>query len=174
MSSRLSINGQAIEVKSRETVLQAALRAGLPFPNSCRVGGCGTCRCQVKSGTVQELTETAYLLSADELAQRTVLACQSVPQGEVAIDHSWAGILAGGGAGKIEFEALNRFESANLAVFTGYEHITPRGSRIAYPPVLATNIYRCVSGSWQMVSHHASPIMQGRAAPTPEPNRTRH
>ncbi|MDH4383747.1 MAG: nuclear transport factor 2 family protein [Gammaproteobacteria bacterium] len=95
-------------------------------------------------------------------------------RGEVAIDHSWAGILAGGGAGKIEFEALNRFESANLAVFTGYEHITPRGSRIAYPPVLATNIYRYVSGSWQMVSHHASPIMQGRAAPTPEPNRTRH
>jgi ketosteroid isomerase-like protein len=95
-------------------------------------------------------------------------------RGEVAIDHSWAGILAGGGAGKIEFEALNRFESAGLAVFIGYEHITPRGSRIAFPPVLATNIYRCDSGGWQMVSHHASPIMQIGAAPPPEPNRTRH
>jgi ketosteroid isomerase-like protein len=95
-------------------------------------------------------------------------------QGEAAIDHSWAGILAGGGAGKIEFEALNRFESATLAVFTGYERITPRGSRQAYPPVLATNIYRLGSEGWRMVAHHASPILQGPVASRPEPNRTHH
>ena len=119
MSSRLSINGQAIEVKSRETVLQAALRAGLPFPNSCRVGGCGTCRCQVKSGTVQELTETAYLLSADELAQRTVLACQSVPQGEVAIEVDLSRASLRGIAGRVIAQTKLTHDLTSLTVQLG-------------------------------------------------------
>ena len=95
-------------------------------------------------------------------------------RGEAAIDHSWAGILAGGGAGRIKFETLQRFETETLAVFTGYEHITPPGTRIPYPPVLATNVYRRGHEGWQIITHHASPILQGRPAPTPAANRTHH
>ncbi len=83
---RLRINGQTIEAEPRETVLQAALRNGLPFPNSCRVGGCGTCKCRLEEGRVKELTETGYLLSADELAQNMILACQSVPRSDLCIE----------------------------------------------------------------------------------------
>mgnify|MGYP001546927446 CR=1 FL=1 len=36
------IQGHQIEVRPGETLLQAALREGLAFPNSCGVGGCGT------------------------------------------------------------------------------------------------------------------------------------
>ncbi len=73
------INGERVELRPQETILQAALRHGLDFPNSCRVGGCGTCKCRLTAGAVRELTETAYLLTADELEARTILACQSVP-----------------------------------------------------------------------------------------------
>ena len=82
----LQINGQAIPLEPRETILAAALRSGVAFPYSCRVGGCGSCKCRRASGEVNELTETGYLLSADEIEQGYILACQSVPRSDVQIE----------------------------------------------------------------------------------------
>ncbi len=80
------INDTEITVGPRETLLQAALRQGIEFPNSCRVGGCGSCKCRLVEGEVDELTETGYLLSADELERGTILACQSRPRSDVRIE----------------------------------------------------------------------------------------
>ena len=88
------INGQRIEVRPQETVLQAALRSGINFPNSCRVGGCATCKCRLAEGQVKERTETAYLLSSEELEQGFILACQSVPKTDVRIEVDLAGSAA--------------------------------------------------------------------------------
>lgn len=79
------INALPVLVEPRETVLQAALRSGIDFPNSCRVGGCGACKCQLTTGSVKELTETGYLLSQEEIDQGFILACQSVPRSDVRI-----------------------------------------------------------------------------------------
>ena len=79
------INDQTITVERGETVLQAALRHGIEFPSSCRVGGCGTCKCRLTAGTVKELTETGYLLTADEIDQGYILACQSVPRSDIGV-----------------------------------------------------------------------------------------
>jgi NAD(P)H-flavin reductase/ferredoxin len=80
------INDQPkITVNPGETVLQAALRHGIDFPNSCRAGGCGTCKCRLTAGKVKELTETGYLLTADEIDQGYILACQSVPRSDIGI-----------------------------------------------------------------------------------------
>lgn len=76
---------RTFEVLPGETLLAAALRQGVPFPSGCRVGGCGTCRCRLVDGRVRELTESAYLLTAEELARGTILACQSVPRSDVAL-----------------------------------------------------------------------------------------
>ena len=81
-----SINNQAVEIRPGETLLLGALREGIAFPNSCRVGGCATCKCKLVSGKVKELTDSSYILSADELKQGYVLACQSVPLNDVAIE----------------------------------------------------------------------------------------
>ncbi len=80
------INALPVLVEPRETVLQAALRSGVEFPNSCRVGGCGACKCRLTVGTVQELTETGYLLTGEEIDQGYILACQSVPVSDVRIE----------------------------------------------------------------------------------------
>ncbi|MEO1175471.1 MAG: 2Fe-2S iron-sulfur cluster-binding protein, partial [Myxococcota bacterium] len=55
MSFRAEIQGQAVDVDDRETLLDAALRAGIDFPHSCKVGGCGTCACRIAGGRVREL-----------------------------------------------------------------------------------------------------------------------
>jgi len=58
-----------------ETVLDAAARAGIELPFSCRAGVCSTCRTKVLSGQVQMAQN--YALEEGELEQGYVLACQS-------------------------------------------------------------------------------------------------
>ncbi|MCG8670541.1 MAG: 2Fe-2S iron-sulfur cluster binding domain-containing protein [Pseudomonadales bacterium] len=75
-----------IQAEKKETILNAALREGVRFPHSCRVGGCASCKCKLKSGKVKELTESAYILNEEELAQGYILACQAVPKTDVEIE----------------------------------------------------------------------------------------
>lgn len=79
------INDREVVAEPHETVLQAALRAGIDLPSGCRVGGCGACKCRLAEGEVREFTETGYLLTQEELDQRTILACQSVPRTNVHV-----------------------------------------------------------------------------------------
>jgi ring-1,2-phenylacetyl-CoA epoxidase subunit PaaE len=58
-----------------ETVLDAASRAGLDLPFSCRAGVCSTCRTKVVSGEVS--MDQNYALEEWELEQGYVLACQA-------------------------------------------------------------------------------------------------
>ncbi len=58
-----------------ETVLEAAARAGIELPFSCRAGVCSTCRTKVVRGTVAMAQN--YALEDWELEQGYVLACQS-------------------------------------------------------------------------------------------------
>jgi ring-1,2-phenylacetyl-CoA epoxidase subunit PaaE len=58
-----------------ETVLEAAARAGVELPFSCRAGVCSTCRTKVVRGAV-EMAQN-YALEDWELEQGYVLACQS-------------------------------------------------------------------------------------------------
>ena len=76
---------QPFALAPRETVLDAALRAGIDFPFSCKVGGCATCKCQLLSGKVRELTDKAYLLSKEEMQQGMILGCQSIPLDDVCV-----------------------------------------------------------------------------------------
>jgi ring-1,2-phenylacetyl-CoA epoxidase subunit PaaE len=59
------------------SVLEAAERAGLRLPFSCRAGICATCRTKVKSGHVK--MEHNIALEPWELAAGFVLCCQARP-----------------------------------------------------------------------------------------------
>ncbi len=58
-----------------EVILDAAARAGLELPFSCRAGVCSTCRTKVVKGSV-EMAQN-YALEEWEVEQGYVLACQS-------------------------------------------------------------------------------------------------
>ena len=69
-----------------ETVLDAAARAGIELPFSCRAGVCSTCRTKVVRGEV-EMAQN-YALEDWELEQGYVLACQSrVKSGTLELDY---------------------------------------------------------------------------------------
>jgi alkane 1-monooxygenase len=72
--------------QEREVILNTALKQGLGFPHNCRVGSCTQCKCKLKSGRVMELTDNSYVLSAEDLANGMILACQSIPVTDVEIE----------------------------------------------------------------------------------------
>lgn len=84
--ARLAPAGMVLRVGARETVLQAALNQGIAFPNSCRAGGCGSCKCRLVKGRVKELTDKSYILSAEEMRANTILACQSIARSDIEIE----------------------------------------------------------------------------------------
>jgi NAD(P)H-flavin reductase/quinol-cytochrome oxidoreductase complex cytochrome b subunit len=80
-------DNRIVAVRSGETILDAALREGAPFPYECRNGGCGKCACTLVSGEVDHgpYQETA-LPVADRAAGR-VLACSATPRTDVEIEY---------------------------------------------------------------------------------------
>jgi ferredoxin-NADP reductase/ferredoxin len=78
-------NGPSFQANAGETVLNGALRHDIGFPFSCKVGGCGTCKCQLLSGKVKELTDKSYLLTKEEIQANFILGCQSIPRSDVQI-----------------------------------------------------------------------------------------
>ena len=77
--------GWAFRVEPGQTLLQAALAHGLPWPSRCRVGSCTTCRCRLLEGEVRALTDSSYVLTRQQLAERVILACKSQPRGVVRV-----------------------------------------------------------------------------------------
>jgi ring-1,2-phenylacetyl-CoA epoxidase subunit PaaE len=65
-------------IGENETVITAALAAGLELPYSCRGGMCCTCRAKLVEGKVE--MDVNYSLERWELAAGYVLTCQSRPK----------------------------------------------------------------------------------------------
>lgn len=68
-----------------ESILDAAIDAGLDVPFSCKGAVCCTCRAKVMEGKVE--MDMNYALEEDEVEQGFVLTCQSHPRSEnVVVD----------------------------------------------------------------------------------------
>lgn len=78
--------GVSFEVRRSQSILEAALAQGIAFPHSCTVGTCGSCKCRLVSGKIREITNFAYVLSAEELRSGVVLACQAGAKTDVVLD----------------------------------------------------------------------------------------
>lgn len=74
---RIEPLGKEFAVPREQSILEAALEAGIAFPHSCKVGTCTTCRCVLRSGAVKAIRDFSYALSGDELQAGYILACQA-------------------------------------------------------------------------------------------------
>ena len=86
---------QAVEARARgrqhsftvrpgETLLEAGLRAKVPMPFSCTMGGCGACKVKLYSGAV--VMSEPNCLDESERAAGYALACISCPESPLAIE----------------------------------------------------------------------------------------
>ena len=85
MQVLLEGHDQPVPAQPGDTLLAALLRAGLPFPFSCQTGNCGTCKCELLAGEVEELAYSEQTLPAAERARGIVLACRTALRGDAAI-----------------------------------------------------------------------------------------
>ena len=59
-----------------DTILRAALRAGMGFPYECNSGGCGSCKFDLVEGSVTQLWPEAPGLTERDRRKNKLLACQ--------------------------------------------------------------------------------------------------
>jgi CDP-4-dehydro-6-deoxyglucose reductase/ferredoxin-NAD(P)+ reductase (naphthalene dioxygenase ferredoxin-specific) len=78
-----------IAVEMGQTILEAAIRAGLPYPHGCRSGNCGACKSRLIGGDVEMSPYSEFALSEEEKASGLILACRAVPWSDAAVD--WLG-----------------------------------------------------------------------------------
>ncbi len=81
----LEASGHRFEVAEGETVLDAAQRAGLALPYSCRSGVCGSCKAIVLEGSFAYPRNPPSALNAAERAQHAALLCQAVPTSDLLL-----------------------------------------------------------------------------------------
>jgi len=72
---KLQPSGHEYVVEGRESLLDAALRAGLHVDYGCSSGNCGACKCRIVSGQASRLREHDYVLSAHEQEDGYILSC---------------------------------------------------------------------------------------------------
>jgi xylene monooxygenase electron transfer component len=101
-------SGKSFQVEEKDNLLKAALGAGLRWPHNCRVGSCGTCRARLVHGKIKPLQDFSYVLSAEELDQGYILACQSRLRSDVVVE---VDLQVGEAAGAVVKSASGVIES---------------------------------------------------------------
>ena len=79
--------GESFAADSGESVLAAALRAGLNLPHSCKGGHCASCLARLLSGETSYPTRTLPAgITPEEVADRFVLLCQAQAVTDITIE----------------------------------------------------------------------------------------
>ncbi|MGN1055289.1 MAG: CDP-6-deoxy-delta-3,4-glucoseen reductase [Comamonas sp.] len=79
-------SGRQFGATDSETILAAAISAGVGLPYGCKDGACGSCKCKKLSGEVRHDTYSDKALSPQELADGYVLTCRATAQTDVVLE----------------------------------------------------------------------------------------
>ena len=83
---RVEPMGRTLLAQSAQPVLEAALRAGLNLPHSCKSGHCGSCRARLVNGVIHYPNGRPLGLSAAEEASGFVLLCQARADTDLVVE----------------------------------------------------------------------------------------
>ncbi len=88
MSYQLTIEplGQTLDVEDGQTILDAALRAGIYLPHACCHGLCATCKVQVLDGEIDHGEASTFALMDFEREEGKTLACCCRLESDVVIE----------------------------------------------------------------------------------------
>ncbi|TPV61938.1 2Fe-2S iron-sulfur cluster binding domain-containing protein [Aestuariibacter sp. GS-14] len=78
--------GQTVEVDEGQTILDAALRAGIYLPHACCHGLCATCKIEVLEGEVDHGEASSFALMDFERDENKCLACCAIPESDLVIE----------------------------------------------------------------------------------------
>ena len=88
-------SGHTFDVRPSQTVLQAAIDAGINLPYGCRNGACGSCKAKLVTGKVMHNDYQSSAMSDAELAAGNALLCCAMALEDLTIECREVGGLAG-------------------------------------------------------------------------------
>jgi CDP-4-dehydro-6-deoxyglucose reductase len=113
-----------------DTLLEAALKAGLAVNYGCSNGNCGLCKARVVSGQVRKVRPHDYVLSEAEKSQGYTLLCCHAAVGDLVVE-----AIETGSAGDIPQQQIVARVKANEALGEDVRllHLqTPRNNRLRF------------------------------------------
>jgi len=132
MSAHVTLHPSRHEffVEGADTLLEAALRAGLAVSYGCSNGNCGLCKARVVSGQVKKVRPHDYVLSEAEKSQGYTLLCSHAAVGDLILE-----ALETGSAGDIpQQQIIARIRALEpLGEDVRLLHLqTPRNNRLRF------------------------------------------
>lgn len=83
---QLKPSGHEFFVDGNDSLLDAALHAGLALEYGCSIGSCGKCKAKVLSGEVHKTRHSDYVVTAAEKAAGVVLMCCNTAVSDLVIE----------------------------------------------------------------------------------------
>jgi CDP-4-dehydro-6-deoxyglucose reductase len=93
---------QEFLVEGQDTLLEAAVRAGIPLNYGCSGGNCGLCKARLVAGQVKKTRHYDYVMTEQEKSQNYLLLCSHTAVSDVVIEAA-----AAGGVQDIPFQQIN-------------------------------------------------------------------
>ncbi len=82
----LQPSGHGFTAEGDETLLEAALDAGIHLPYGCRNGACGACKTKIVAGEVDHGAALDHALTPEDRAQGYALACCAKARSDVTLE----------------------------------------------------------------------------------------
>lgn len=120
-------------IEGNDTILDAALRAGLALDYGCSNGACGRCKARVLSGQAKKVRHHDYVLSQPDKAAGVILMCSNTAVTDLVIE-----AIEAGGARDIPLQKI-------VARVRGIEPLT-EGMRLLHVQTPRTNRLRFLAG----------------------------
>ncbi len=83
---QLAFSQNSFHAESHESILDAAIRAGVPLNYGCSNGNCGLCKARIVSGTTTPLRTHDFVLREAEKIQGYALMCSTACRSDVVVD----------------------------------------------------------------------------------------
>ncbi len=82
---------QIFLVEGHDSILEAAIRSGVPLNYGCSGGNCGLCKARLVSGEVKKTRHHDYVINETEVSQGYILLCSNTAVSDVVIEAAVAG-----------------------------------------------------------------------------------
>jgi len=83
---RVEPHGRSVRVREDQSVLEAALSAGLNLPHSCKSGHCSSCRARLLQGEIRYPGVRPPGLTEEEARNGNILLCQARPLTDLSVE----------------------------------------------------------------------------------------